>query len=43
MLFLFFNNQETSWKTKETFKSFLGIRKSLSKKKILIEQKQSSV
>ena len=43
MLFLFFNNQEISWKTEETFKSFLGIRKSLSKKKILIEQKQSSV
>ena len=42
MLFLFFNNQETRWKTEETFKSFKD-KKSLSKKKILIEQKQSSV
>ena len=30
MLFLFFNNQETSWKTEETFKSNL---KEFDKKK----------
>ena len=27
-LFLFFNNQETSWKTEETFKSFKDKKKS---------------
>ena len=43
MLFLFFNNQETSWKTEETFKSFKGQEKVWVRKKILIEQKQSSV
>ena len=28
MLFLFFNNQETSWKTEETFKALKDKKKS---------------